>query len=70
MTTTTHFEKVVKDAGTDKEIGVDVGRTNFAGEGPQMYLKLGDSEVILSKDDAKAFCEAVAEVGSYFGFQE
>lgn len=69
MTTTTHFEKNVKDAATDEEIHLDVGRTNFAGEGPQMYLRLGDSYVILSHDDAKDFCAGAAAVGRYFGYE-
>lgn len=70
MTTTTYFEKNVKDAATDEEIHVDVGKTNYAGEGPQMYVRLGDSYVILSHEDAKELCEAVDKLGFYFGYSK
>ncbi len=67
MATDTYFEKIVTDAATGEEFALDVGKTNYAGEGPQMYLKLGDAHVILSHEDAKAFCEGVAAVARYFG---
>lgn len=66
MGTTTYFEKEVKDAANGEFLELDVGKTNFAGDGPQMYLKLGDSYVILSHEDAKAFCEGVEGVAGYF----
>ena len=67
MGTTTYFEKMVVDTADGKEIELDVGKTNYADEGPQMYLKLGDAYVILSHKDAKAFCEGVEGVAHYFG---
>ncbi|MBC7147302.1 MAG: hypothetical protein H5U24_18165 [Thioclava marina] len=70
MTTTTYFEKIVKDASSDGEVHVDVGKTNYAGEGPQMYVRLGESYVILSHEDAKEFCAGVAAVGRYFSYPE
>ena len=70
MTTTTYFEKTVKDASTDKDVHVDVGTTNFVGEGPQMYLQVGDGYVILSHEDAKVFCEGVAATARYLGYSE
>lgn len=66
MATTSYFEKHVTDAATEKEIHLEIGRTNYAGEGPQIYLNLGGASVILSHEDAKAFCAAVDEVAGYF----
>lgn len=68
MGTTTYFEKDVKDAASGEVLELDVGKTNYAGEGPQMYLKLGNSYVILSHEDAKAFCEGVEGVAHYLGY--
>lgn len=70
MTTTTYFEKEIKDAASGELMELDVGKTNYAGDGPQMYLKLGDSHVILSHEDAKAFCEGVESVAFYFGYNK
>jgi hypothetical protein len=70
MATTEYFNRHVADAASDQVVRLEIGRTNFAGEGPQVYMKLGDSEVILSHEDAKAFCEQVADVASYFGYQK
>lgn len=68
MGTTSYFDKTVKDAAHGNEFNLEVGKTNFAGEGPQLYLKLGDSHMILSHDDAKEFCEGVADVARYFSY--
>lgn len=70
MAATEYFNRQVDDAASEKTLHLELGRTNFAGEGPQMYLRLGNSEVILSHEDAKAFCEQVADVASYFGYQK
>lgn len=67
MGTTTYFEKEVKDSVDGEYKPLDVGKTNYAGEGPQMYLKLGSEYIILSHEDAKAFCEGVEGVAFYFG---
>lgn len=68
MGTNTYFDEAVTDAATDREFHFEVGTSGFAGEGPQMYLTLGDVHVILSHEDAKKFCKAVADVGFYFQY--
>lgn len=70
MGTTEYFNHYVADAVTKKEIHLEIGKTNYAGEGPQMYLKFGESQIILSHEDAKAFCEAVTSLEGYFGYQK
>ncbi len=67
MGTTSYFEKEVKDSASEDSFAVEVGTTNFAGDGPQMFLKLGTSSLILNHEDAKAFCEGVEGVAHYFG---
>lgn len=68
--TNSYFEKIAIDGATDKEVHIDVGTTNFAENGPQMYVQVGDGHVILSPEDAKAFCKAVAGVAHYFGYEQ
>jgi hypothetical protein len=68
MGTTAYFDKDVTDAATDKPLRLEVGTSGFAGNGPQLYLNLGESSVLLSHEDAKAFCEAVTKVEGYFGY--
>lgn len=70
MGTMTYFEKQVQDCGDmkgDRHVNLQVGTTGYATHGPQMFLKLGESEVILSHDDAKALCEKIEDIASYFG---
>lgn len=68
MATNAYFEEIVTDAAAKQHLHVEVGTTNFAGSGPQMYLRVGEGYVILSHEDAKALCEAVGNVESYFRY--
>ena len=36
MGTTEYFNKHVADGATDKEVHLEIGKTNFAGEGPHL----------------------------------
>lgn len=66
MATTEYFNKDVTDAAGGEEYNLEVGTTNFAGEGPQMYLNFAGKGMILSHKDAKEFTEAVESIASYF----
>lgn len=68
MATNEYFNRTVTDAASDESATVEVGTSTFSGEGPQMYLNLNGESVLLSHDDAKALCEAVERVASYFGY--
>jgi hypothetical protein len=67
MGTTMYFEKYVKNDFSEETIRIEVGTSSFAGNGPQMYLKLGDSEVLLSHEDAKELFAGMGGISSYFG---
>lgn len=47
---------------------VELGTTNYGGEGPQMYINFGESSLLLSHKDAKEFTEAVERVASYLSY--
>lgn len=69
MGTITYFEKYVKDDGDmkgERHINIKVGTTGYATRGPQMFLKLGECEVILSHEDAKELFEGIEDIASYF----
>lgn len=68
--TTEYFNGQVTDDGSNekREVHLEVGTTNFGGNGPQLYLNLDGAHVILSHEDAKAFCEGVAGVARYFQY--
>ena len=68
MGTNAYFEDQVIGADDGKIVRAEVGTTTYAGDGPKLYLKLGDSEVIMSHTDAKLFCEAIFEISKYLGY--
>jgi hypothetical protein len=67
MATTQYFNKDVTDAAGGEEYNLEIGTTNYAGEGPQVYLNFGGKGMILSHKDAKEFAEAVENIAFYFG---
>lgn len=71
MGTTTYFEKTVTDFADKKnKVDVELGTTNYGGEGPQMYVNFGNQSLLLSHRDAKAFAQAVDKVASYLGYSD
>ncbi len=69
MGTTTYFEKTVTDFVEKKnKVDVELGTTNYGGEGPQMYVNFGEQSLLLSHKDAKEFTDAVEKVASYLGY--
>lgn len=69
MGTTCYFEETVRDATGKHDVMLEVGTTGYAGNRPQMYFKWNEeSGLILSHEDAKKLCEAVASIATYFGY--
>lgn len=69
MGTTEYYNKQVKDVVSGKSYDVEIGTSTFAGEGPQMYVNIDGASVLLSHEEATAFCQAVAKVSNYFGYE-
>lgn len=70
MGTTMYFGgREITDAASGKGADLEVGTSGFAGNGPQMYMNLNGESVLLSHDDAEAFCQAVANVARYFRYK-
>ena len=68
MGTTTYFEDDVKDASKDEVLHLDIGTTGFAGNGPQLYIKLGKESIILSHEDAKRLCDGIEGIARNLGY--
>ena len=69
MATISYFDQSVIDATTEQVCKVECGTSGFAGDGPRMYLKVGDREVFFSHEDAQKFCAEVASVAGYLGYR-
>lgn len=67
MATNEYYNEDVQDCGSNRFCKLQAGTTNYAGEGPQMYIRLNGQDVILSHEDARAFSEAVGNIGRYLG---
>lgn len=68
MGTNVYYDDEVKDEINGKSFHLEVGTTGYAGNGPQMFLNVDGASILLSHKDAKAFCEAVTSVASYFSY--
>ncbi len=66
MATTMFFEETIKDQGGKISMEVEVGRSSFYAE-DSIYLTVDGKTVIMDREMAKKFVEAVVSVGCYHG---
>ncbi|WP_334596791.1 hypothetical protein [Vibrio mimicus] len=69
MATTVFFEETLKDQGDVNEMEMELGRSSFYPE-DSIYIKVDGKLVIMSREQAKRFVEAVVDVGYYHRFIE
>lgn len=69
MATTMFFEETIKDQGGKISMEVEVGRSSFYAE-DSIYLTVDGKTVIMDREMAKKFVEAVVSVGFYHGLVE
>lgn len=67
MATTMFFEETLRDQGNECTLDVEFGRSSYYDE-DSIYIIVDGKTVIMSRDQAKRFVEAVVDVGSYFRF--
>lgn len=70
MGTIFYYEEQVKSDWEDKTVRVEAGTSSSAGNGPQMFIKLGDDELLFSHKDAIEFFQAIVKIGNYFGYPD
>lgn len=68
MATTTYFDEAVLDALTEKAVSIDFGTSSVAGDGPQVYLRVGGGEILFSHENARKFFEASENIARYMGY--
>jgi len=64
-----YFEEIVNDQGDKNSIELELGRSSFY-EQDSIYIKVDGKLVIMDRETAKRFVEAVVRVGNYHGFTE
>ncbi|KGA43239.1 hypothetical protein [Pectobacterium odoriferum] len=69
MATTMFFEETIKDQGGKTSVDLELGRSSFYAE-DSIYLTVDGKTVIMDRETAKKFVDAVISVGSYHGLVE
>lgn len=66
MATTMFFEETVTDQGGKTSMDIELGRSSFYEE-DSIYIIVDGKTVIMDRDTAKRFVDAVVSVGHYHG---
>lgn len=69
MATTMYFEETIKDQGGKTEMELEIGRSSYYPE-DSIYIIVDGKTVIMDRETAKRFVEAVNSVGFFHGFVE
>lgn len=69
MATTMFFEETIKDQGGKTSMVLELGRSSFYAE-DSIYLTVDGKTVIMDRETAKKFVDAVISAGSYHGLVE
>jgi hypothetical protein len=69
MATTMFFEETIKDQGGKTSIDLELGRSSYYAE-DSIYITVDGKTVIMDRETAKKFVDAVVSVGSYHGLVE
>ncbi|ECA1950194.1 hypothetical protein EJH27_01830 [Salmonella enterica subsp. enterica serovar Virchow] len=66
MATTLFFEETIKDQGGKTSIDLEFGRSSYYAE-DSIYVTVDGKTVIMDRETAKRFVDAVVSVGSCHG---
>lgn len=69
MATTMYFEETIKDQGGKTEMELEIGRSSYYPE-DSIYIIVDGKTVIMDRETAKRFVDAVNSVGFFHGFLE
>ncbi|HHR6221583.1 hypothetical protein GKR56_13535 [Providencia alcalifaciens] len=69
MATLMFFEETLKDQSDDASIDFEIGRSSFYDE-DSIYFVIDGKTVIVTREQAKRFVDAVADVGGYLGLNK
>lgn len=69
MATTMYFEETIRDQGGKTSVDLEIGRSSYYAE-DSIYMIVDGKTVIMDRETAKRFVDAIIAVGSYHGFVE
>lgn len=69
MATLMFFEETLKDQGNKTSVELEVGCSSYYDE-HSIYFVIDGKTVIVNREQAKRFVDAVADVGSYLGLNK
>ena len=58
--------KVSPDSSAET-VGVELGRSGVLGDGPQVYIRIGDQNVFIPRASTSEFFNKVRALGDYLG---
>lgn len=68
MATTQFFEGVLKDKEQDVEIDLEFGRSSYYYGESLIYLRVGETHLIVNEEIGRALYEAMTNLGAYLGY--
>ncbi|WP_211823880.1 hypothetical protein [Proteus terrae] len=69
MATLMFFEEILKDQGDKTSVDLEIGRSSYYDE-DSIYFVVDGKTVIVTREQAKRFVDAVADVGGYLGLNK
>lgn len=69
MATLMFFDETLKDQDDEVSIDFEIGRSSFYDE-DSIYFVIDGKSVIVNREQAKRFVDAVADVGGYLGLNK
>ncbi|HFD6683479.1 TPA: hypothetical protein ACF5RG_003328 [Providencia alcalifaciens] len=63
------FEETLKDQGNKTSVDLEIGRSSYYDE-DSIYFVIDGKIVIVTREQAKRFVDAVADVGGYLGLNK
>ncbi|HEF8785501.1 TPA: hypothetical protein QH450_002426 [Providencia alcalifaciens] len=63
------FEETLKDQGNKISVDLEIGRSSYYDE-DSVYFVIDGKTVIVTREQAKRFVDAVADVGGYLGLNK
>lgn len=70
MATTCFFEEVLKDKEVNVEIDLEFGRSSYYGGESLIYLRVGETHLIMNEKSGRALYAAMSNLGTYLGYDQ
>ena len=68
MGTTFYLDEEIINRINNEKMEIVVTTTGFLGKGPQLGLRVGECEIILSHEDAEKLVRSICAAGKYLNY--